>query len=166
MEKFPSPPWVYCLPHLGRVTVSHVLAPPLHCVFASPNQKEAPRIHLAHELDGSDGFEPPPPDAQGPSPNAGSRSIKLFEFVDLSALSSSSIIFRVSVKVKAIHVLDLSMSLRFSLRFSPPSQPDLSSHPTDEYQQEHLTSSDPCVHAVSPANYIAKGPCHTLISDL
>ncbi|CAN6899152.1 unnamed protein product [Brassica oleracea] len=45
------PPWVYRLPHLERVTVSRVLVPPPHCVFASPNRKEAPRIHLARELD-------------------------------------------------------------------------------------------------------------------
>ncbi|KAH0936444.1 hypothetical protein HID58_013561 [Brassica napus] len=52
-----------------------------------------------------------------PSPNADSRSIKFFKFVDSSALSSSSIIFRVTVKVKAIPVSDLSTGLRFSLGF-------------------------------------------------
>ncbi|CAG7896177.1 unnamed protein product [Brassica rapa] len=113
-----SPPWVYRLPYLERVTVSCVLVPPPHCVFASPNWKEAPRIHLARELDCSDGIKPPPPDAQRPSPNADSRSIKFFKFVDSSALSSSSIIFRVTVKVKAIPVSDLSTGLRFSLGFS------------------------------------------------
>ncbi|CAG7903406.1 unnamed protein product [Brassica rapa] len=113
-----SPPWVYRLPFLERVTVSRVLVPPPHCVFASPNWKEAPRIHLARELDCSDGIKPPPPDAQRPSPNADSRSIMFFKFVDSSALSSSSIIFRVTVKVKAIPVSDLSTGLRFSLGFS------------------------------------------------
>ena len=75
-------------------------------------------IHLARELDCSDGIKPPPPDAQRPSPNADSRSIKFFKFVDSSALSSSSIIFRVTVKVKVIPVSDLSTGLRFSLGFS------------------------------------------------
>ncbi|CAG7885666.1 unnamed protein product [Brassica rapa] len=112
-----SPPWVYRLPYLERVTISRVLVPPPHCVFASPNRKEAPRIHLARELDCPDGIKPPPPDAQRPSPNADSRSIKFFKFVDSSALSSSSIIFRVTVKVKAIPVSDLSTGLRFSLGF-------------------------------------------------
>ncbi|CAN6995336.1 unnamed protein product [Brassica rapa subsp. trilocularis] len=112
-----SPPWVYRLPYLERVTISRVLVPPPHCVFASPNRKEAPRIHLARELDCPDGIKPPPPDAQRPSPNADSRSIKFFKFVDSSALSSSSIIFRVTVKVKAISVSDLSTGLRFSLGF-------------------------------------------------
>ncbi|KAF3598561.1 hypothetical protein F2Q69_00036001 [Brassica cretica] len=116
-----SPPWVYRLPHLERVTVSRVFVPPPHCVFASPNQKEAPRIHLARELDCSDGIKPPPPDAQHPSPNADSHSIMFFKFVDSSALSSSFIIFRVTVKVKAIPVSDLSTGLRFSLGFSESS---------------------------------------------
>ncbi|CAN6846380.1 unnamed protein product [Brassica oleracea var. botrytis] len=100
-----SPPWVYRLPHLERVTVSRVLVPPPHCVFASPNQKEAPRIHLARELDCSDGIKPPPPDAQRPSPNADSHSIMFFKFVDSSALSSSFIIFRVTVKHLKLEVL-------------------------------------------------------------
>ncbi|KAG2246508.1 hypothetical protein Bca52824_086136 [Brassica carinata] len=113
-----SPPWVYRLPYLERVTVSRVLVPPSHCVFASLNRKEAPRIQLARELDCSDGIKPPTPDAQRPSPNADSRSIMFFKFVVSSALSLSSIIFRVTVKVKAIPVSDLSTGLRFSLGFS------------------------------------------------
>ncbi|KAH0862683.1 hypothetical protein HID58_079894 [Brassica napus] len=82
-----SPPWVYRLPHLERVTVSRVLVPPVHC---------------------------------RPSPNADSRSIMFFKFVDLSALSSSFIIFRVTVKVKAIHVSDLSTGLRLTSAPIPP----------------------------------------------
>ncbi|KAG2279357.1 hypothetical protein Bca52824_050577 [Brassica carinata] len=56
-----------------------------------------------------------------PSPNADSHSIMFFKFVDSSALSSSFIIFRVTVKVKAIPVSDLSTGLRFSLGFSESS---------------------------------------------
>ncbi|KAJ4883115.1 Uncharacterized protein Rs2_33208 [Raphanus sativus] len=50
------PPRVYISPHLGRFFISRVLAPPLFCIIALPNRKEAPRILLVWRHDCSNGM--------------------------------------------------------------------------------------------------------------
>ncbi|KAJ4884085.1 Uncharacterized protein Rs2_34178 [Raphanus sativus] len=49
------PPRVYISPHLGRFFISRVLVPPLFCITALPNRKEAPRILLVWRHDCSNG---------------------------------------------------------------------------------------------------------------
>ncbi|KAF2586519.1 hypothetical protein F2Q70_00035087 [Brassica cretica] len=88
-----SPPWVYRLPHLEK-------KPSAVCSFL---RRTVSSLH------------------QNGKKLRESISHGNLTFVDSPALSSSFIIFRVTVKVKAIPVSDLATGLRFSLGFSESS---------------------------------------------